>query len=639
MRFSRVLCGLAVCLGLMAVSPTAIQAGQTQPNILWLSCEDISPHLGCYGFPNATTPMLDAFAEESVLYEHAYTTAGVCAPCRSAIITGMYQTSIGTHHMRCEALLPDHVKPFTFWMKQAGYYCTNNSKQDYQFKIPKGTWDESSGKAHWNKRPDESQPFFSVFNFTGCHESGIESDSKYRQVVGKGKVHDRNVVATSLPPYYPDTPVTRDDWGRYYDVITAMDTWVGQHLKDLEDAGLAQDTIVVYWSDHGVGLPRAKRWLYESGTHVPLIIRVPNKWQTLAGPDCKPNTRSQRLVSMIDLGPGMLSLAGVATPDHMQGTAFLGPHAALPRRYIFGARDRMDERYDIIRMVRNQRYRYVRNYEPYKTWYQYMNTPEKGRTMMEIRKAAAGMPSPTVAQFLAERKPLEELYDVDSDPHELHNLAKDPAYQPKLAELRQQHLNWVVETRDLGLIPEAELHRLRKITGSEWAILNQGANATARMEQIRDAAVLAGAEETVTAAEIVQGLTHKDPAVRYWAATGVGNRADSADDYRTANDILQQLLTDESENVRIAAARALARLGKSELALDALSRAMDAGTQWARVHAAIVLDEMDQAAKPAIDAMKRNNVNRKGFVADGKYAVRVLNKAINDLESTSNEVP
>ena len=435
---------------LLAAAQCVVQAEQKQPNILWLSCEDISPHLGCYGYPNATTPVLDDFAKESVLFEHAYTTAGVCAPCRSAIITGMYQTSIGTQHMRCEALLPEHVKPFTVWMKQAGYYCTNNSKQDYQFKTTKSTWHESSGKADWQNRPNDDQPFFSVFNFTGCHESGIESTTKYKQVVGEGKVHDRDVVAASLPPYYPDTAVTRDDWGRYYDVITAMDTWVGEHLQRLADAGLEEDTIVVYWSDHGVGLPRAKRWLYESGTHVPLIIRVPRKWQALAGPDMLPGTRSKRMVSMIDLGPSMLSLAGVETPAHMQGEAFLGPFATEPRSYIFGARDRMDERYDIIRMVRDQQFRYIRNYEPYKTWYQYMNTPEKGRTMLEIREAERGTAAPEVAQFLQPRKPLEELYDVNNDPHELHNLANEPAYAEKLDELRQQHLNWVVETRDLG---------------------------------------------------------------------------------------------------------------------------------------------------------------------------------------------
>ncbi|MEQ9411371.1 MAG: sulfatase-like hydrolase/transferase [Fuerstiella sp.] len=610
-----------------------------RPNILWLSCEDISPHLHCYGYKNATTPHLDALAEQSVLFEHAYTTAGVCAPCRSAIITGMYQTSIGTHHMRCEALLPEHVRPFTFWLQESGYYCTNNSKQDYQFRTPKGTWDESSGRAHWKNRPDTTQPFFAVFNYTGCHESGIASDSKYSQVTSDLTPHDRDVVAASLPPYYPDTAITRDDWGRYYDVITAMDKWVGQHLAELDQAGLSEDTIVIYWSDHGVGLPRAKRWLYESGTHVPLIIRVPEKWQSLAGPGFTAGSRSDRLISMIDLGPTTLSLAGVPTPEHMQGQAFMGPHVTAPRRYIFGARDRMDERYDIIRMVRDHRYRYVRNYEPYRTWYQYMNTPEKGRTMKEIRRAAAGKRRATVAQFLTDHKPLEELYDVSADPHELTNLAADPDYAEKLRELREQHLKWVVDTRDLGLIPEAELHRLRDAAGSEWAILNTGDDAEARMQTIRDAAVLAGATDAKDLPQLAAWLLHPDATVRYWAATGIGNRGDLPETFRLPTSSLLRLLQDESENVRVAAARALASVGQKEVALEALSRMLDDGSQWARVHAAIVLDEMDQEARPAIDAMKRNLEYRDGFVAKGKYTVRVLNKALNDLEGTSNTVP
>lgn len=613
--------------------------GAEQPNILWLSCEDISPHLGCYGYPNATTPVLDEFAKEAVLYERVHTTAGVCAPCRSAIITGMYQTSIGTHHMRCEAKLPEHVKPFTYWMKDAGYYCTNNSKQDYQFKTPKATWDVSSGKAHWKDRPDQNQPFFAVFNYTGCHESGIENEAKYNKVVGDGKRHNRSVVAASLPPYYPDTPITRDDWGRNYDVITAMDTWVGEHLQTLADKGEADNTIVVYWSDHGVGLPRAKRWLYESGTHVPLIVHVPEKWQQLAGPDYKSGSRSDRLVSMIDLGPTMLSLAGVKTPSHMFGKAFLGPMTTSPRKYIFGARDRMDERYDIIRMVRGPKFRYVRNYEPYKTWYQYMNTPEKGRTMREIRKAAADKATPAVTQFLQPRKPLEELYDVENDMHELHNLAEDPRYAEKLEELREQHLQWVVETKDVGLIPEAELHRLRKTTGSEWAILNEGKNADKRVVDIRDAAVLAGGTDLKAVPKLTGWLSHKDATVRYWAATGLGNRVLPESQQQKLRSALKPLCDDECENTRIAAARALASVGDKTTALTTLSKALDNGTQWARVHAAIVLDEMEDDARPAIEAMRRNKSYRDGFVAKGKYAVRVLNKALNDLDGTAVTVP
>ncbi|MCR9201435.1 MAG: sulfatase-like hydrolase/transferase [Planctomycetaceae bacterium] len=623
---------------LVCVLLTSRAIAADRPNILWLSCEDISPHLGCYGYANATTPVLDEFAQRSVLFERAYTTAGVCAPCRSAIITGMYQTSIGTQHMRCSALLPEHVKPFTHWLRDAGYYCTNNSKEDYQFKTPKGSWDVSGRKAHWKNAPDDT-PFFAVFNYGGCHESGIASKSKYEDVTKNTKKHDRNVVAASLPPYYPNTAVTREDWGRYYDVITAMDAWVGEHLQELDQAGEADNTIVCYWSDHGVGLPRAKRWLYESGTHVPLIIHFPAKWQHLAGDAFRPGTRSERLVSMIDMGPSMLSLAGVATPEHMSGRAIFGPHAAEPRDYIFGARDRMDERYDIIRMVRDGQFRYVRNYEPYKTWYQYMNTPEKGATMKEIRAAEGNAPAEGVAQFLGARKPLEELYDVAADPHEMHNLADDPKYADKVAELRQQHLDWVLRTRDLGLIPEAELHRLRSDAGSEWAILSEAGNADTLVATIRDAAVAAGQTDADSIPQLAAWLTHENATVRYWAATGLGNRDTALPGLTSTSDRLETLLDDESESVRVAAARAYAGIGDVPTALATLSEVLDNGSQWARVHAAIVLDEMEEQARPALDAMKRNKAYRDGFVANGKYTVRVLNKALNDLLNTSTTVP
>jgi arylsulfatase A-like enzyme len=608
------------------------RAADDRPNILWLSCEDISPHLGCYGYPNATTPNVDRLATQGTRYSHAFVTAGVCAPCRSAIITGMYQTSLGTQHMRCSATLPPHVKPFPTYLREAGYYCTNNSKQDYQFQTPRGVWDESSGRAHWKNRP-EGKPFFAVFNYTGCHESGIASESKYKSVAAGLKPHDRAVTAKSLPPYYPDTPVTRDDWGRYYDVITAMDRWVGEHLAALNNAGLAENTIVIYWSDHGVGLPRAKRWLYDSGMRVPLVVRIPQKFRSNG--QGTPGTVSDELVSLIDLGPTALNLAGASIPDHMQGRAFLGANLKPQRDYVYGARDRMDERYDIIRAVRDRRFKYIRNYEPFKTYYQYMNTPEQGRTMSEIRRVQAdGSASSDVAQFLAPSKPIEELYDIDADPHEMHNLAADPAHRETLARLRQAHLDWVLETRDLGLIPEAEINAREAELGSAWAILS-GPESGTLINRVRDAASLSlQGEESIP--QMIDTLKDDDAAVRYWAAIGLGNLGRQA---VTSAPFLRRVLKDESENVRVAAARALCRMELPNEALPVLVEVLDNGSQWARVHTANVLDDMDDQARPVLDAMKRNKAYRKGLVADGKYTVRVLNRALNELEGTSNTVP
>ncbi|MDH3583339.1 MAG: sulfatase-like hydrolase/transferase [Phycisphaerae bacterium] len=623
-------CHLAAILLLLfsSATPPAVAADQ-RPNILWLSAEDISPHLGCYGDPHAITPHLDRLAAEGVRFSHAFTTAGVCAPCRSGIITGMYQTSLGTHHMRCSATLPGQIQPFPLLLRQAGYYCTNSSKKDYQFKEPKGTWDESSGKAHWRKRKRKDQPFFAVFNFTGCHESGIAAESKYKSVTKDLTRAQRQDPAglTTLPPYYPDTPVTREDWKRNYELITAMDAWAGNLIQQLKDDGLYDRTVIFFWSDHGVGLPRAKRWLYDSGTHVPLIVRAePGLLRKIGA--AGPSSVSDRLVSSIDFGPTALNLAGLDLPDHLQGRPFLGPDLPAPRDYVYGARDRMDERYDIIRMVRDHRYKYIRNYEPFKPYYQYMNTPEKGATMKEIRRVQAegGLP-PAAALFTAPGKPNEELYDLKTDPHEIRNLADDPAHAPHLGRLRRAHLDWVLETRDLGLIPEPEIELRERRFGNRYDILRRDDGKL--MRRLRDAAGLALAGEDHLP-DMLKALTDEDAAVRYWAAVAIGNLEISAE---LADNPMIRGIKDRSTVVRIACARALARQGLAGLALPVLQRELSSPEPWSRLHAAIVLDEMDEAARPAIPQLKaalRNQPN--------KYIVRVANRALNELLGTENVV-
>ncbi|MHC4400248.1 MAG: sulfatase-like hydrolase/transferase [Planctomycetota bacterium] len=627
---------ISVCLAVFVVlGLTTAATWARRPNVVWLSCEDISPHLGCYGDPHAVTPHLDRLAAEGTRYTHAFTTAGVCAPCRSGIITGMYQTTLGTQHMRCRANLPDYVRPFPAYLREAGYYCTNNSKQDYQFSTPAGTWDESSGKAHWRNRPNESQPFFAVFNFTGCHESGIAGTEKYRNVTRNLPAEYRQDAAklTTLPPYYPDTPVTREDWKRNYELITAMDAWAGEHLEALKAAGLYDDTIIFFWSDHGVGLPRAKRWLYDSGTHVPLIVRIPEKYR--ADGQAAPGTTTDRLISSIDFGPTVLSLAGVDVPDHVQGRPFLGSAAAAPRRFVFGARDRLDERYDIIRMVRDRRFKYLRNYEPLKTYYQYMNTPEKGATMRELRRLhEAGQLSDDAERLFNPAKPVEELYDTVADPHELDNLAGDPAFADVLKQMRRAHLEWVERTKDLGLIPEPILMEREREIGHRYGILRDVDDATLASRVAR-VAVSASAGQSALA-QLVEALSDDDAAVRYWGAVGIGNVGQPA---RPAAGPVAELLDDESSVVRTAAARALCRLNMPEKALPVLVAELNGGAQWERLHAAIVLDESGEQARPVIEAMRAALAPRKDLYAKGKYTVRVLNRALNQLEGTARQVP
>ncbi|MEL6108212.1 MAG: sulfatase-like hydrolase/transferase [Planctomycetota bacterium] len=622
---------ILTCL-LFAASITG--AGERSPNILWLSCEDISAHLGCYGDADAITPRIDQLALEGVRFSNAFTTAGVCAPCRSGIITGIYQTTLGTHHMRCTAQLPDHIQPFPTYLRKAGYYCTNNSKQDYQFNTPKNAWDDSSRKAHWRNRDRDKQPFFAVFNFTGCHESGIAKKSKYESVTKDlTKAERRDANALTLPPYYADTPIIREDWKRNYELITAMDHWAGKLIDQLKEDGLYENTIIMYWSDHGVGLPRAKRWLYDSGTHIPLVIRIP---ETFREPnDAIPGSVSDRLVSSIDFGPTVLSLAGVDVPEHIQGRAFLGRDAVEPRDYVYGARDRMDERYDIIRTVRDKRFRYIRNYEPLKTFYQYMNTAEKGATMRELRRLHQDGQLPPAAEYLfSATKPVEELYDCLADPHQVNNLSENPEYDAVLKRMRRAHLAWVQETGDLGLIPEPIIHERRQSVGSEYEILRQPDQEAVNARIAETAALASQGDGSLD--DLIARADDKESTVRYWAATGIGNLGAKAKE--SAHEIIVEMLNDKSSAVRTAAARALCRMGTPKFALPVLIEEMKQGAQWERLHAAIVLDEIDEQARPVIEQMRAGLQYTKGFNSDGKYRVRVINRALNELEGTNRVV-
>ncbi len=457
-------------------APVLLRAQSKRPlNILWLSCEDTSPTYGCYGDTYARTPNIDQLAAEGQRYNQAYSVYPVCAPSRSSIITGMYPATIGSHHMRSRAVPPPEAKCFTEYLRAAGYYCTNNSKTDYNFNGPAGApltaWDDSSGRAHWRNRPDPGQPFFSVFNFVSSHESQIRSlrsEETKRLVARLPALHDPQKAP--MPPYYPDTPIVRRDIASYYDVVSAMDLQVAEKLKELEQDGLRDSTVVMHWGDHGWGMPRGKRWLYDSGTKVPLIIRWPGS--------LKPGSVNDDLVSLMDLGPTTLSLAGVPIPKHMQAQAFLGEQKAAPRSYVFMARDRMDESYDMMRSVRDKRYRYTRNYFPGRPYVQHIEYMDEMPTMREMRRVykeavgngphAGGAPMPEgMKPFFAAEKPVEELYDSVADPHEIHNLAADPKFKPTLVKMRAVHEKFMRDTKDLGQVPESQLtERMRP--GGKW---------------------------------------------------------------------------------------------------------------------------------------------------------------------------
>jgi len=425
----------------------------SQPNILWIVCEDQMPSLGCFGDSIAKTPHLDKLAGEGVRFTNVFSTAGVCAPSRSTLITGMYQNGIGTQHMRTlgnskylpvpsySAVIPEEVKCYSELLRIGGYYCTNNSKEDYQFKAPVTAWDESSGKAHWKNR-EEDQPFFAIFNIGICHESGMWLNKNHPLIVDPADV--------IVPPYYPDNDIVRKEIARNYSNLYEMDSIAGKLLNDLEKAGLLENTIVFFYSDHGGPLPRQKREIYDTGLKVPMIIRFPN--QQMAGKSV------DELISFVDFAPTLLSLTNLPIPDYMQGQAFLGANQAEPRKYIYAARDRLDNEYDMVRGVRDERYKYFKNFQPEKPYIMNITYRLQMDLMNElIRANEAGELNDEQRLWFADSKPVEELYDLKNDPYELVNLIDDPSLKNKAAELRNELQVWMDNIDDKGLIPEEEM--------------------------------------------------------------------------------------------------------------------------------------------------------------------------------------
>jgi len=506
---------------LMVMGVAAAEVSPTpRPNILWISAEDISPLLGCYGDSYASTPNLDRLAAEGVRYTRAFTHAPVCAPSRSGIITGVYPTALGSHHMRSKATLPEHVRCFPEYLQQAGYYCSNNVKEDYNFNTPKGSWNESSNEAHWRKR-GEGQPFFSVFNITVCHESVLhtEGEDLAARLSAMAPEQKHDPAKAPIPAYHPDIPEFHDAWARYYDSVSSMDAMAGKILAELEAEGLADDTIVFFWGDHGTGMPRGKRWVYESGTRVPLLIRFPEKYRRLA--PAAPGETVDEPVAFMDFAPTVLNLAGAAIPGHMQGRAFLGSNLSAPREYVYFARDRMDEWYDCIRGVRDGGYRYIRNFEahvPYDQPLSYLYRAPCMRAWALLAKE--GKLEGAAALYFRQVKPLEELYDVEADPDEVNNLAGAPEHRERLTRMREALFAWMVKTQDLGLVPEAEMHRRR----GDAPEMTWGASLTeAEYRRVLETADLPRVGEACVPT-LGERVKDPEPVVRFWAASGLGAR-------------------------------------------------------------------------------------------------------------------
>jgi uncharacterized sulfatase len=496
--------------------------------------------------------------------------------------------------MRSMISLPPDIKMFPCYLREEGYYASNNAKEDYNLRHTGIVWDESSARAHWRKRA-QGQPFFSVFNFTITHESQIRRRPHTL-------VHDPSNVR--IPAYHPDAPEVRHDWAQYYDNITTMDRQAGEILNALDSDGLSEDTIVFFFGDHGSGMPRSKRWPYNSGLQVPMLVRIPEKFRHLASPDFRRGGRSDRLVSFVDLAPTVLSLAGIAPRSHMQGHAFLGVHQAPEQPYAFGFRGRMDERLDLVRSVRDKRYIYIRNYMPHKIYGQHLAYMfETPTTTVWKRLYDEGKLNDVQSRFW-QTKPPEELYDLEQDPDEVTNLAESPAHQAELKRLRAVQQKLAADIRDVGFLPENEIHSRSK-GSSPYEIGRDEKRFPFR--RVVMAAELASSLRRVRTGQMIRMLKDPDSAVRYWGVMGILMRGEKRVKFATPQ--LRAALTDPAPSVRIAAAEALGRYGSDEDARNALSVLLalappDTNGVFVSVQAMNALDAMGGRASSARETIR-----------------------------------
>lgn len=445
---NKVLLPLLLLCGWAPLAPAA-DSKPARPNLLWLIAEDLGPHLGCDGTQEVWTPNLDRLATQGVRYTRFYS-GQVCSPSRSSFMTGMYATTIGVHNHRSHRTdgyaLPEGVRVLTDWMRAAGYFTANLTQ------LPPACGFRGTGKTDWNfshtgkpfdtanwKDLASHQPFYAQLNFSETHRP-------YRAP------KRADPAKVEIPPYYPDHPVTRADWAQYLDDVSELDRKVGLVLRQLETDGLADRTVVVFFGDNGQSHVRGKQFCYEEGLHVPLLIRWPKDFPAPA--QCRPGTVDARLLESIDLAPTMLALAGAAKPAKMQGRVFLGDRCEAPRQYAFGARDRCDETVMRLRTVRDDRYRYIRNFTARTPFLAPNAYKEKQYPVWNLLKELHAQGKLTPAQdFLCQpAMPPEELYDLQSDPFEIHNLAgsADPAHRAVLAHLRGVLEKWIEETNDQG---------------------------------------------------------------------------------------------------------------------------------------------------------------------------------------------
>ena len=582
---------ISAAAGLMAC--TAKEEKPELPNILWITHEDLSPIYGCYGDTYATTPNIDKFAESGYIFSNTSSNAPICAPARSTLITGMYAISLGTQHLRSDIPVPANMKILPELLREAGYYTTNNVKTDYNFSHL-GRWDESSSEAHWRNRPD-GKPFFSVFNYTMTHEAPINRLDT-NETSSLEKRHNPSIA--TLPPYLPDTERMREIWAHKYDLLSVFDQEVGKLLQQLKDDGLYDNTIIFLFSDHGTGLPGHKRWLNNAGLHVPFILHVPEKYSEWAANLKAPVT--DQMVSFVDFAPTVITLAGADVPDIMEGHNFLGKNSKL-KKYTFGYRDRADDCYEMSRSVFDGRYIYVRHFMPRQPYFQdaiIFNKIQNGASYTEIHRLRSEGLLPDATEAWFRPKAVMELFDLKQDPYEQNNLACDPAYAGKIAELDQVLSDWLVDHFDTGLINEGDyMVRARDQNTSVYEVIRQYTRHD--FTDILNAAKLVGTIEDPTT--LKPYLESSESAIRYWALVA----ADTWNgDLSVIRQGIEKLLHDETAIVSIVAAEILVNKFNDPRGLQTLEKHLRGDFEPVVLQAAISVRRTGQKAKPLVPVIE-----------------------------------
>lgn len=550
-----------------------------RPNILWIMSEDFPPRTGAYGDPLANTPNLDSIADDGVLFENAFCASPVCAPSRFSIITGVYPWSMSPgQHMQAKATVPDDVRTYAELLREAGYYAINNAKTHYNSDIDEqAIWDDCSLSAHWRGRPTPDTPFFAAFMPQPTHESALFHE----------KIGPVSPNAVDVPAYLPDNDAVRSDIARYYSAIEKLDSEVGQLLDELRADGLYDETIIIWTSDHGGVWPRSKRFVYDEGLQIPLVVRIPEKWRALS--PWAPGERVDTAVGQIDMTPTVLALAGIKAPAHMQGAALFGADVDEPAGVVFGGRDRMDERWDLMRTARDNRFRYIRNYAPDLPWGQHYAFPWLAKSWQSYEQEhLAGTLNEVQDAFWGD-KPAEELYDVVADPDEVNNLIDDPVHDADAKRMRALVDEHMLAVFDNGLIPEGSF-----IEG--W---HSSRDAQAYpLRRAMDVAATAIQRDPAAIPHLVEALADDNDIIRFWGARGLVMLREKA---APARDALRAALTDPSAHVRVATAWATLYAGDRDAAVAALLAHLDARQPW-QIRL-LALNALTYAPTPVIEAL------------------------------------